>query len=153
MFCKVALEFNLVNQMLFIQVLCQHEVLTTFRGLCCFYMLPSKIFFTDAALTSEKMGSSLVSWRVFFCLWPLLLLFSWSLCVWFLPTVGKIQLWNKIAKIILLPIRVSAPFVQFLHISWCLHVWTALLMKCWLQCDSCCSGHRFLLSYSNCSGY
>lgn len=41
----MALQFNFINQMLFIQILCQHEVLTTFRGLCCLLYASFQDFF------------------------------------------------------------------------------------------------------------
>ena len=56
------MQFNLVNQMLSVQSLCQHEVLPFLEVSAVYYMLPSRdFFFTDAAPTSVSLGGGLVS--------------------------------------------------------------------------------------------
>lgn len=57
----MALQFNLVNQMLSVQSLCQHEVLPFLEVSAVYYVLPPEIFFTDAAPTSVNLGGGLVS--------------------------------------------------------------------------------------------
>ena len=86
-FYKVALWFNLVKHVLSAQILCQHEVLPCFRGLCyLLYVAFQRFFSTVAALTSAAVGGGLVSRRVSCCQWCCCCSFpAYCLCAGSLP--------------------------------------------------------------------
>lgn len=119
--------YSCKNQMLFIQILRQHKVLSFLEVFCYLLHVSFQIFFTEATLTFENLGGGLVSWRVLFCYWLLLLLFSWSLSLYVIFTKFNTSVpwkrysceikWQRFFSYLLEP----EPLSYNLHISWCLH--------------------------------
>lgn len=80
------------------------------------------------------------------------------LCVWFFTKHNTSAPWKRHSY----EIKSQRFFFYLLDAEPLLYIFCTLAgasclnisrMKCWLQCGSCCLGHRFLLSYCNCSGY